>query len=225
MFRRKGYASGADLDALAPRGGLPAAVRELELLSREDAVLRLEAADGPAFALSPSVEQRLQALVVSRERLKALWGEARAEVDQQTRAKALEAFACELFGETFIVTKKNLRTDTEEIDLVLERSPETDPRFNKGIYLPVECKNWRARPVDQAVISKLAGEMGAHRMVVVTTGTFTSDAVQQARYAAAAMNIEIVLLDGPTLESFLDDVRPVRDLLIDEHRRQVLRSS
>ena len=225
IFRQKGYASGADLDTLAP-GGLPEAMKELELLSRRDAVLRLEATDGAAFALSPPIEQNLRAETEKRERLRALWKDALAATDKAARGRGLEEFAAAFFDEAFTVTERNLRTDTEELDLVLERSPRTDPRFWKATYLFVECKNWRTRPVDQSAVTKLFGELTLHSRkqgFLVATGGFTDDARQQARYTAT-QDVEIVLIDGPILEEFLKELRPVGDLLVELHRKLVLRS-
>ncbi len=226
IFRRKGYASGADLETLAP-GGLLEAVKELDFLSRRDAVLRLEAADGPAFALSPPVEENLRIESGKREQLRTLWKTALSAPEKEGRGKALEDFSAAFFAEVFDVTARNLRTDTEELDLVLERSPRTDPRFSKATYLFVECKNWRARPVDQAAVTKLFGELTLHgrqQGFLVTTGSFTEDARQQARYGVT-QGIEMVLLDGATIDNFLRDLRPVRDLLVECHRRLVLRSA
>jgi type II secretory pathway predicted ATPase ExeA len=225
IFLRKGYASGAELDALAP-GGLARALHELEELSQRDAVLRLEASDGAAFALSPPLEQNLRAQSERRDRLRALWQSALAAPDKAVRGKALEDFAAAFFGDAFEVIKRNLRTDTEELDLVLERSPTTDPRFGKAAYLLVECKNWQTRPVDQTAVTKLYGELSLHNMkqgFLVATSRFTDDAVQQARYAIS-QDVEIVLIDGSTVADFLDDLRPVGDLLVDLHRRQILRA-
>jgi hypothetical protein len=225
IFRRKGYASGEDLEALKP-GGLPAVVKELEMLSRHDAVLRLEAADGPAFALSPQVEQNLRIESAKRERLRGLWKEAIDATEKVVRGRALEEFGATFFAEVFEVTARNLRTDTEELDLVLERSAGTDPRFTKSTYLIVECKNWRTQPVDQSAVTKLFGELALHSSqqgFLLTTGSFTEDARQQARYAVT-QGVEIVLLDGPTLQRFLQELQSVNDLLVECHRRLVLRA-
>jgi type II secretory pathway predicted ATPase ExeA len=225
MFLRRGYASGPDLDALDP-GRLSRTVRELEELSHRDAVLRLEASDGAAFALSPPLEQNLRIESERREQLRALWKTALNAPDKDTRGKALEDFAAAFFGDAFEVKDRNLRTDTEELDLVLERSPKTDPRFGKAPYLVVECKNWQARPVDQTAVTKLFGELSMHNQkqgFLLTTSRFTNDAVQQARYAVPK-DVEIVLIDGADIAAFLDDLRPVSDLLVDLHRRQILRA-
>ena len=226
IFRRSGYASGADLDMLAP-GGLPTAMLELEELSQRDAVLRLEASDGAAFALSPPLEENLRVESAKRDRLRALWKHALGAPDKNDRGKALEDFAAAFFGDAFVITDRNLRTDTEELDLVLERSPTTDPRFGKATYLLVECKNWQTRPVDQTAVTKLYGEISLHNMkqgFLLATGRFTDDALQQAKYAIS-QDVEIVLIEGSDVDDFLDDLSPIGDLLVALHRRQILRAT
>ncbi|HYO54865.1 restriction endonuclease, partial [Archangium sp.] len=225
IFRRTGYVSGADLGGLDPREGMPGAVRELEQLSREDALLRLEASTGPAFQLSPPVERVMAALQRRLEQLRALWDEARMQ-QGRTDGRKLEAFAAAFFGEAFTVHEKNVRTDTEELDLVLEASRESDPVFRKGPYLLVECKEWRAQTVNQGAVSKLATVLATRHFkqgFLITTGGFSAEALQQSWNVAQAMQVEIVLIDGNAMDAFLREVRPVRDFLVDLHRRQLLR--
>jgi hypothetical protein len=225
IYRQRGYASGPDLGAMAP-GGLTQAIRELDELSQLDAVLRFEAGDGAAFWLSPPVEQNLQVENAKREGLRALWKSALSAEDRAVRGKALEDFAAALFGEAFAIAERNLRTDTEELDIVLEPSPVTDLRFRRSAYLLVECKNWKASKVEQEAVTKLVGELKLHNIsqgFLVATGGFTGDAWQQARYAAS-QGVEIILLDGSTVADFLDGVPPVGDLLVELHRRQILRT-
>ena len=95
-----------------------------------------------------------------------------------------------------------------------------------GNNLVVECKNGRANKVDQEAVTKLVGELSLHNMkqgFLLATGEFTSDAVQQARYASA-QDVEVVLIDGQTITDFLGGLRPVSDLLVELHRRQILRA-
>jgi Holliday junction resolvase-like predicted endonuclease len=224
IFRRSGDVSGADLGALVP-GGLFHAVAKLEELSRQDALLRMEAVDGAAFSLSPTVSRSLGTLRSRRERLLALWEDAVKATDKQVRGKALEDFAGAFFSEAFEIVERNLRTDTEEIDLVLAPGPLTDARFRKSLHLFVECKNWRTERVDQKVVSALAGKLQGHSFVqgfVLATGVITEDARRQAENLAMA-GVDIVLLDGVTVRSFLEQVRPIRDLLVEQHSRLLLR--
>jgi type II secretory pathway predicted ATPase ExeA len=225
IFRRTGYVSGADLGGLDPHEGVPGAVRNLEQLSREDALLRLEASTGPAFQLSPPVERVMADLQRRREQLRARWNETRQHQGPSDGRK-LEEFAAAFFGEAFTVHHKNVRTDTEELDLVLEASRESDPVFRKGPYLIVECKDWRKQGVDQGTISKLATVLATRHLkqgFLLTAGGFSEDARQQARYVVQSMHVEIVLVDGDDVDTFLQDVRPVRDFLVELHRRQLLR--
>jgi hypothetical protein len=224
IFQRNGYVSGAELDTLSPKGGLPESIRTLDDLTKQDAVLRLGSVEGPAFTLTPTVERTLEQLQVEHERLQALWKDATSSNDPHTRGKALEDFAAAFFGMAFKVSKRNARTDTEELDLLLERSPDTDVRFHDSYFL-VECKNWRSKPVDQRVISELLGKMQTRHRIqafLLTTGEFTEDAEQQAAYAFASTKTEILLLSGREVESFLPTLKTVSDFLADLHSRQTV---
>jgi type II secretory pathway predicted ATPase ExeA/Holliday junction resolvase-like predicted endonuclease len=228
VFRRAGYVSGVDLDALAPADGVLKAIRDLDDLSREDAVLRLEGTEGAAFAMSPPVEIAIRDLERRRERLRALWADARAATTNAEKGARLEAFAAELFEEEFRITDRNVRTDTEELDLVLEPLPHTEPRF-RSTYLIAECKNWRSNKVDQGVVSKLATQLRlrprhVRQAFLLTTGAATDDAREQARHVYMADKVEIMILDADAIEAHLANVHPLRDLLGETHRRLVLRS-
>jgi Holliday junction resolvase-like predicted endonuclease len=228
VFRRAGYVSGADLDALAPADGVLKAIRDLDDLSREDAVLRLEGAEGAAFAVSPPVEIALRDLERRRERLRALWANALAATSNTEKGTLLEAFAAALFEEEFRITERNLRTDTEELDLVLEPQAHTEPRF-RSTYLIAECKNWRSSKVDQGVVSKLATQLRlrprhVRQAFLLTTGGVTDDAREQARHVYMADQVEIMILDAEAIDVHLANVHPLRDLLAEAHRRLVLRS-
>lgn len=225
VFRRAGYVSGAELDALSPSDGVLKAIRDLDDLSREDAVLRLEGAEGAAFAMSPSVEVAMQSLGRRRERLRALWEDALAATTTADKGRLLEEFAVAFFGEEFQIAERNVRTDTEELDLVLEPTADTEPRF-RSRYLLAECKNWRAIKVDQKVVSALATNMrlkGIHQAFILTTGAVTEDALQQARNIFLSERAEILILDTDTITPYLAQVRPLRDLLTEIHRRHVIR--
>jgi restriction endonuclease Mrr len=131
------------------------------------------------------------------------------------------------FEEAFTVRERNARTDTEEIDLVLEVSPDkTNLVFQKSPYLLVECKNWQASKVNQTAVTKLAGLLGLRHLsqgFLLTTGEFTADARHQAANAAQASQVEVVLIDGAAIEAFLADVKPLGDFLVELHRHQMLR--
>jgi type II secretory pathway predicted ATPase ExeA len=223
IFQRNGYIGGADLDALST-GGLPEAMRSLEELSRRDAVLPVGRSEGTAFTLSPAVEQTLTVLQQLHERLRALWHDALNAPDKNTRGRALEEFAAAFFGEVFKVTERNARTDTEELDLVLERMGRTDPRFY-DTYFIVECKNWRAQPVDQPVVSALLGKMVTHRRkqaFLVASHDVTVDAKTQAVHARSSAGVEIIVIDGRDMEGFLGSMRTVGDFLNEKHKNQTM---
>ncbi len=86
------------------------------------------------------------------------------------------------------------------VDLVLGRGSEK---------VLVQCKQWRAMRVGVAVIRELYGAMaaqGAASGIVVTSGTFTPDAVEFAN----GRNIK--LMSGPELHELIRDVRAAEPL-------------
>lgn len=223
IFQRNGYIGGAELDALSA-GGLPETMRSLEELSRRDAVLPVGRAEETAFALSPAVEQSLSQLQQLHEKLRALWSDVLTATDKNVKGRALEDFAAAFFGEAFKVVERNARTDTEELDLVLERTERTDSRFY-DTYLLVECKNWKSPPVGQKVISELLGKMVTrHRKqaFLLASGEVTADAKTQALHAYSSQRIEIIVLDGRDLEGFLASMKTVGDFLNEKHKSQTV---
>lgn len=227
LFKRRGYVSGADLDTLEV-GADPTQVRQrLERLSQQDALLVREGAEGVAFVVSPTVEAPLHALQATRQRQLAAWDGLRdPALSHQQRGAALEDFAADLFAETFSVARRNVRTDTEELDLALEPNATTDPRFTERGTLLVECKNLSG-PVDQKTVSAFATKIATHGLrqgFLLSASGFTEDARQQVRYIAPNMQVEIVLLDGATIRRFLGETRPFGDLLVELHRDLVLRT-
>lgn len=81
------------------------------------------------------------------------------------------------------------------VDIVLSKGAER--------YL-VQCKQWRATKVGVTILRELYGVMaaqGAAGGYVVTSGTFTKDAVD----FSAGRNIE--LIDGPKLRRLLEDAK------------------
>jgi restriction system protein len=62
----------------------------------------------------------------------------------------------------------------------------------------VQAKRWDGvvgRPVVQAFVGSMAGQQAASKGVLLTTSTFSQDALQYVR----GLNIRVVLIDGPTL--------------------------
>jgi restriction system protein len=81
------------------------------------------------------------------------------------------------------------------VDLVLTR-----PRKNGGEKFLVQCKQWRAFRVGVDVVRELYGVMaarGATGGFVVTSGTFTEDAI------SFASGRNVTLVDGPKLRGLL----------------------
>jgi hypothetical protein len=75
--------------------------------------------------------------------------------------------------------------------------PQVRVIHGKGI---VQCKRWRERQVGVTVVRELYGVMvadGAVRGIIVSSGTFTPDAV------AFAAGKSLTLVDGPALEALV----------------------
>jgi len=83
------------------------------------------------------------------------------------------------------------------VDLLLRKSSE------KTV---VQCKRWRERQVGVSVVRELYGVMvadGAVRGIIVSSGTFTPDAL------AFASGKSLTLVDGPALEALVGSVQKV----------------
>lgn len=84
------------------------------------------------------------------------------------------------------------------VDLVLQRGSEK---------VLVQCKQWRAQRVGVSVVRELYGVMaarGAAAGIVVTSGSFTPDAVEFAR----GRNVQ--LIEGPALFEMIREARAAR---------------
>ena len=198
--------------------------RLLAGLDSEDIRLPLKATEKIDPTSAPFVEHAPAVFETRRQQLRALWTEVITSTDPTARGRSLESFAETFFSENFKVVERTVRTDTEELDLVLERTPTTDPRF-KDTYFFVECKNWLGRSVGQPEISALLGKLNLHhrkQAFLLTSGEFTEPARQQTTHAYSASEIEILLLDGHAIEYFLSNLRDVGDFLSELHRRQIL---
>lgn len=197
----------------------------LERLAARDAVFSVSSGGKHVFVLAPPVARKLDDLALIRDDLVKLWAAAESATTNEEKGLSLELFAKRFFDEHFRVVDTKLRTDTSELDLVLEPSDRTSIVFRQGPYLRVECKNWRDRPVGQREISQVFGDMAARGLkqaFIVTTGSFTAEAQTQAR--ALFEQREIFLIDRVTIQAFLNgDIRDPGDLLIEQHRVSSLR--
>jgi hypothetical protein len=124
-----------------------------------------------------------------------------ADGSAQLRGRRYEALIAFLLSQVsdFDVVERNLRTDTEELDVVVQQRA-THGRVWSGLGAPlilVEAKNWKA-PVTQKEASafrvKLDGRRGVVRLgLMFGAGGFTSDALdQELRFASDELTIAFV---------------------------------
>lgn len=132
------------------------------------------------------------------------WDACAKDGTSSARGKRLEVLLAFLFSqvEGLAVWDRNLRTDTEELDVVVIQR-ETGGRcwsLPGTKFMIVECKNWSTR-VGQPQVSnlrvKMQGRRGTVRIgVLVAASEFTSDAMsQELRFASDDLTIALV---GPT---------------------------
>lgn len=151
---------------------------------------------------------------ISPELRRSICRSAWSRIDEgsaQQRGRRLEAILAFLFSQVgdLKVIEHNYRTETEEIDLVLQIdnfSPRVWQQSGRPFIL-VEAKN-RAEKASQQVMSvlltKLQTKRGtSHIAFLVSLAGFTEDArVQELRFST--QNICVVMIDRSALESLMD---------------------
>lgn len=84
----------------------------------------------------------------SFDSLEKMWDNALSATDKNKKGKLLEEFLSILIrrDDNFIVVEKNLRTESEEIDIVTENTGKTQFYSQLGCPLILfECKNWSSK--------------------------------------------------------------------------------
>lgn len=196
---------------------LDANLQVVEGLTHHDLLVKTESASSVHYGLEPGIERYLAEDKQWKENLRPLWQEVRdTNGTSKERGDKLEVFASELFGRVFRVVDRKLRTETEELDLVLEY-PGGPSIWAKTPFLLVECKNW-AKPVEQPVISELATKalLDSFGLVfLLGVAGFTKDARYQAERIWQRNRTLLVLIDGRDIEDFLDGPKTADDFLQD----------
>lgn len=129
---------------------------------------------------------------------------SQAEGTSHVRGRRYEAAIAFLLSQVsdFEVVERNLRTDTEELDAVVQQRA-TEGRVWSGLGAPlilVEAKNWKV-PVNQKEASafrvKIDGRRGGVRLgLMFGASGFTSDALdQELRFASDDVTIAFVTPD------------------------------
>jgi len=156
----------------------------------------------PAALLTTLCERRVQVTPKARTLLAAKVVElSQAGDSAQLRGRRYEAAVAFLLSQVddFDVVERNLRTDTEELDAVVQQRA-TQGRVWSGLGAPlilVEAKNWK-EPVSQKEASafrvKLDGRRGVVRLgLMFGASGFTSDALdQELRFASDELTIAFV---------------------------------
>jgi hypothetical protein len=156
----------------------------------------------PAALLTVLCDRRVQVTQKARTLLAAKAVElSQVDGSAQLRGRRYEAAIAFLLSQVddFDVVERNLRTDTEELDAVVQQRA-TQGRVWSGLGAPlilVEAKNWK-EPVTQKEASafrvKLEGRRGVVRLGLMFGATgFTSDALdQELRFASDELTIAFV---------------------------------
>jgi hypothetical protein len=152
-------------------------------VSDEEIIRNLEDSYGALAEISKIVD-KFRAKDTSLNSLENLWRKATSSLDNNEKGKLLEEIFVLLLSkdENFYVTERNLRTESEELDIVVENKGES--KFYSQLRCPIilfECKNWSSkigakeiRDFAQKIQNrpKLLCTLG----ILATTSQLTSDA-------------------------------------------------
>lgn len=159
---------------------------------------------------------------------KANW-QRRSEGTNHEKGKRLESLLAFLFEQVadFKVIERNLRGDSDEIDLVLQNTHWTSRCWNiPGVpFILVEAKN-RLEPTGQPTVSllirRLQTKRGTTRIgLIFTSSKFTEDANLEV-IKLAESQITVVLVDPTNFEKWIESATP-DDYLEELVRKAMLR--
>jgi hypothetical protein len=191
----------------------------LETLAELDAQIHVidgDAISAPLPVLTAIVERSIRVSASSRQRLANLALDlSRQPGSAPLRGRRFEALVLFLLSQVrdFRVVEHNYRTDTEELDGVVQQGA-TQGRVWATLAAPfllLEAKNW-SRRVDQQVVSvlrvKMQGRRGSVRIgLLCGAAGFTSDARdQELRFASD--NLTIVFLGPEEIEAWVSAADP-----------------
>lgn len=175
-------------------------------------------------AVEITTERRLNASR-SPAQLKAAWHAALKEADPQKKGALLERVMNLLFRAIpgFGEVTANLRTDSEEIDIVV-RNSSTDLLWSKeSQYFFGECKNWSkpsGAPQARDFLSKLEtkherGSIGFYFSV----GGFTSEFAQELAKRSTDRRL-VITFDAQQISDWIESGDPLKHLS-DRHQKAV----
>ena len=150
--------------------------------------------------VAPTVRQEIGKKVRSRL----------GEGTNQEKGRRLEALLAFLFSQVsdLKVVERNFRTETEEIDLVLQVDNFSPRVWQKpGVpFILVEAKNRQdkaSQPMMSVLLNKLQTKRGTARIgIMVSMGGFTTDAREQ-ELRFSTQEICVVMIDSEGLEGLL----------------------
>lgn len=153
------------------------------------------------------------------------------EGSSSSKGKRLEALLAFLFSQVqdFRVAERNFRSETGEVDLVLQVDNFSQRAWQKPgtPYILVEAKNREDRasqPMMSVLLSKLQSTRGTAKIgIMVSLAGFTEDAKRhELRYSASTQELCVVMIDKGELEALLlsDDLDEALESIV---RRALLR--
>ncbi len=195
----------------------------VERLVLRDALVWTWRTSGETVTMTPAVRAEVDQREARKRELHGLWNDVVNAAGSTEKGRSLQSFAEWFFEEGFAVVERTLRVDTAEIDLVLEASAGTEPRFRTG-HILVEVKNSSER-VGSPIVSQLVGRMvsrSAQQAIILARGGVTADAEEEARNVAH--DREVNILAGTDVERYLSEpTLGVSDVLVERHRALKLR--
>jgi len=182
----------------------------MENLTQHDLLLKTETTTNVIYKIAPTVEQFLITEKKFKMTLRQSWAAAIAEgLSSSDKGRLLEDFSVALFERIFKVAARDLRTATEELDVVLEFQGG-DSIWAQTPTILVECKNWSSK-VPQKEVSALTAKARLDSFdlaFILSVSGFTQDARMQARdynLAERSQRRLLVLIEGSDVEHFLSD--------------------
>ncbi len=227
IYEEGGYLSGGNVLKYIEKGIYPDKQRPLlEEMTTRDLLIKIEDLTDARYELAPAVRHFILDNQAWKRDRAAEWKRLTSgDLDPHEKGKALEAFAATLFGAVFKVVERNLRTETEELDIVLEYAGG-DPIWAASPTVLVECKNWSTR-VPQKDISAFATKVRTKHVTlafILSTSGFTRDACAQARDVFTRDNIALVLVSDDDIEAFFANDETPDDFLKRLLRKHKLRA-
>lgn len=172
----------------------------------------LAAKDDPCKLARERVEQIRSNLSLLLELERAI-----GESDANRKGKKLESVLVKVIETTsgLVVVDRNVRTETEEIDIVV-RNESPDPFWSKlSTHILFECKNWSSRVDKDSVVAfrdKLQERRGAVKVgYIIAVNGFTKDAkIHMLRWSRE--DVVVVPVDRDDLQELIISKQSLTEL-------------